>query len=68
MTCNGQALTIPTNWAGDDQAGRANFFGMIEIPVPMNYLKPTTEVVITYPDSGGKVACVVLQVNLEKPL
>ncbi len=60
---NGQPLTIPTNWAGDDQAGRSNFFGMIELSVPMQHLTKTNEVVITYPDTGGKIACVVLQVN-----
>lgn len=60
---NGKELAIPTNWAGDDQAGRGNFFGMIEVPVPMKDVRKANTVKITYPDSGGKVACVVLQVN-----
>jgi hypothetical protein len=66
VTMNGRALAIPTNWAGDDQAGRANFFGMIEVPVLMNALQKESRVEIRYPDSGGKVACVVLQVNRSK--
>ncbi|MEO0793886.1 MAG: beta-agarase [Verrucomicrobiota bacterium] len=61
---NGYDLQIPDNWAGDDQAGRANFFGMIEVPVPMEYVREENTVEIIYPDTGGKVACVVLQVNL----
>lgn len=60
---NGSELPIPNNWAGDDQAGRKNFFGMIEFPVPMEMVRGANQVEITYPDSGGKVACVVLQVN-----
>lgn len=65
---NGKELPIPSNWAGDDQAGRANFFGMIESPVPMSLVKTVNHVEITYPDSGGKMACVVLQVNRKEAL
>ncbi len=61
---NGHPLEIASNWAGDDQAGRSNFFGMIEFAAPIEYLKPRNTVEVVYPDSGGKVACVVLQVNL----
>ena len=60
---NGKELEIPTNWMGDDQAGRKNFFGMIEFAVPMELVKKTNRVEITYPDSGGKIAAAVLQVN-----
>ncbi|MEO0795501.1 MAG: beta-agarase [Verrucomicrobiota bacterium] len=63
VTLNGQALELPSNWAGDDQAGRKNFFGMIEIPVSMDLLNAENVVEIIYPDTGGKVASVVLQVN-----
>lgn len=61
---NGHPLKIPSNWAGDDQAGRSNFFGAIEFEAPIEYLKSRNTVDVVYPDSGGKVACVVLQVNL----
>ncbi|VGO12779.1 Beta-porphyranase A [Pontiella desulfatans] len=60
---NGHELSIPTNWAGDDQAGRANYFGMIEIPVGMDLVRDANTVEVRYPDAGGKVASVVLQVN-----
>jgi len=63
VTFNGEALAIPTNWAGSDQAGRKKFFGMIEFKVPMKHVRRTNRVEIVYPDSGGKLACVVLQVN-----
>ena len=63
VTFNGTDLEIPTNWAGDDQKGRKNFFGMVELPVPMELVQKKNTVEILYPDSGGKVAAVVLQVN-----
>ncbi len=63
VTINGRELEIPSNWAGDDQAGRKNFFGMIELNVPAEILNAKSTVKITYPDSGGKIACAVLQVN-----
>ncbi|MGC6506225.1 MAG: beta-agarase [Coraliomargaritaceae bacterium] len=63
VTFNGHSLTIPTDWAGDEQKGRTMFFGAIEVPVPMSIVKRKNQVNVTYPDSGGKVACVVLQVD-----
>ncbi|MGC6424720.1 MAG: beta-agarase [Lentimonas sp.] len=60
---NGIELKLPTNWAGDDQAGRTMFYGMVECKVPMEALSETSEVSITYPDDGGRIASVVLQVN-----
>ncbi|MDP4693453.1 MAG: hypothetical protein NWS00_02815, partial [Opitutales bacterium] len=65
---NGHSLKIPTNWAGSDQAGRSNFFGMIEFNVPMKHVAQTNEVEIIYPDSGGKIACAVLQINRNEKL
>ena len=65
---NGHSLEIPSNWAGSDQAGRSNFFGMIEFNVPMEYVAQTNELEIIYPDSGGKLACAVLQVNRNEKL
>ncbi|BAX78437.1 T9SS type A sorting domain-containing protein [Labilibaculum antarcticum] len=61
---NGNNVTVPTNWAGYDQANRDDFFGMIEIPVPIEYLKADNEVSIQFPDSDGRVSSVILQVNL----
>ncbi|WOO40858.1 beta-agarase [Rubellicoccus peritrichatus] len=65
---NGTQLTVPTDWAGDDQAGRATFFGMIEVPVPMDLISETNTTTISFPDSGGKVASAVLQVNELSPM
>ena len=58
----GQSLAVPDDWAGGDQAGRKNFFGMIEVPVPMDLVTQDTSVEITFPDDGGKVASATLQV------
>ncbi len=65
---NGKPLAIPSNWAGDDQAGRANFFGMIEVPVDMKEVTGSCEVEVVYPDTGGKLASAVLQVNRNEGL
>ncbi|MDZ8117624.1 hypothetical protein [Pontiella agarivorans] len=61
---NGAPLEIPTRWAGDDQAGRSTFFGTLAIPVPAKLLEESNVAKIIYPDSGGRLACAVLQVNL----
>ncbi len=63
---NGSELKIPSNWAGDDQAGRSMFFGMLEFDVPVELIQETNNVSIKYPDRGGTVASVVLQVHQEK--
>jgi hypothetical protein len=63
---NGHALDIPENWAGDDQAGRPMFFGMVEVPAPMALIEGDSTVEVTYPDSGGKLASVVLQLDVER--
>ncbi|QBG46776.1 beta-agarase [Verrucomicrobia bacterium S94] len=61
---NGEPLEVPDNWAGDEQKGRSTFFGTLAVPVPVNLLREVNEVEIVYPDSGGRLACAVLQVNL----
>jgi hypothetical protein len=58
-----KALDVPTNWAGGDQSGRNSFLGMIEVPVPMELVTANPAFEIVFPDSGGKVASAVLQVN-----
>lgn len=60
---NNQPLEVPEDWAGDTQEGRTTFFGMLEIPVEMSQLRSSNTVTVTFPDSGGKVACAILQVN-----
>ena len=61
---NGNAVTPPSDWAGYDQASRDDFFGMIEIPVPIEYLKEDNEVSIQFSDNDGRVSSVIMQVNL----
>ncbi|MGJ8639588.1 MAG: beta-agarase [Opitutaceae bacterium] len=62
VTLNGKSLAIPSDWTGDDQKGRSMFFGALEVPIPLSLLKSENSVEVTYPDSGGKIGCVVLQV------
>ncbi len=63
VTVNGTAVSVPTNWKGYDQANRTDFFGTIEIPVPANLLQASNNVAITFPDAGGRISSVVLEVQ-----
>ena len=63
VTINGTQITVPDNWPGYDQANRDEFFGAITMPVDHALLTDTTQVSITFPDSGGRIASVVLDVN-----
>ena len=61
---NGEKVEVPLNWKGYDQANRKKFFGAIKIPVPMNLIKENNKVDISFPDSGGHLSSLIL--NLEK--
>lgn len=62
---NGKQVEVPTNWAGYDQKPRKEFFGVIQIPVELKYLKEgNNQVEITFPDNGGRVSSLIL--NVEK--
>ncbi|PKQ64242.1 hypothetical protein BZG02_05315 [Labilibaculum filiforme] len=61
---NGNQVEVPNNWAGGDQANRDDFFGMISIPVPFEYLKEENEVSIQFSDSEGRVSSVVLEIGV----
>ncbi len=63
VTVNGTSISVPANWKGYDQANRTDFFGTIEIPVPMNLIQANNTVVLNFPDSGGHVASLILQVE-----
>ncbi len=63
VTINGTEVAVPSNWQGYDQANRDDFFGMIEIPVPINLLQSENEVGIKFSDAGGQIASVILVVN-----
>ena len=60
---NGNAVDIPENYRGDIQADRDNFFGMIEVPVPFEYLKAGNNTVeLSFRGTDGFVSSCALQV------
>jgi len=61
---NGTIVSVPTNIKGYDQANRDDFFGTIEIPVSMALLQTNNTITFNFPDSGGHLASVIL--NVEK--
>lgn len=71
MKVNGVSVDVPDNWKGYDQAGRDDFFGMLEIPFDLALLKESdNEITFVFPDVGGHVSSVVLQTEKydERPL
>ncbi|MGC6455251.1 MAG: beta-agarase [Coraliomargaritaceae bacterium] len=60
---NNQKLDVPDDWSGDNQNGRTNFFGMLEVPVPMEAIRESNQISVVFPDDGGKVSSTILQVN-----
>ena len=67
VTINGTDVEVPTNWKGYDQTNRDDFFGNIEIPVPVDLIvQGANKVYITFPDEGGHVSSVVLNVSLRE--
>ncbi len=63
---NGQHIPVPEDYRGYDQyhngAGRPNFFGVIEVPVPLSVLEESNDVLLRFEDTGGFVSTVTLQV------
>jgi len=60
---NGKSVDVPANWKGYSQEGRKTFFGVIEIPVPKELIKAENSVSVSFPDSGGHVSSLVLNVT-----
>jgi len=60
---NGVSIPMPSNWKGYNQTSRDDFFGAIEIPVPINLIQPDNTISITFPDSDGHISSVVLTVD-----
>lgn len=60
---NDSIVPVPGNWKGYDQSNRDDFFGTIEIPVPTNLLLTDNIIDITFPDSGGHLSSLILQVE-----
>ncbi|MCJ8163292.1 T9SS type A sorting domain-containing protein [Pontibacter sp. E15-1] len=63
ITVNGRSVQMPDNWKGYDQANREDFFGMIEVPVHHSLLAETNTVTVTFPDAGGHLASLILQLD-----
>ncbi|WP_370977827.1 Ig-like domain-containing protein [Agaribacterium sp. ZY112] len=61
VTVNGQEVDVPTQFAGDDQAKRDRFFGLIEVPVAMSALKASNTITVTFPDAGGHISSVTME-------
>lgn len=59
---NGTAVEVPEDFRGGPQTDRDNFFGVIEVSVPHELLLAENEITVTFPDNGGFVASVTLQV------
>ncbi|MBK1880030.1 Ig-like domain-containing protein [Pelagicoccus mobilis] len=59
---NGVDVRVPEDFSGDDQATRNNFFGMLEVEVPNYFLRDENRVEVMFPDSGGYVSSVTLEV------
>ncbi|WP_067150385.1 T9SS type A sorting domain-containing protein [Pseudotamlana agarivorans] len=62
ITVNNTAITIPSDWRGYDQAQRERFFGVLEIPVPFNLIQANNTIEVTYPDAGGHISSVTMQI------
>jgi hypothetical protein len=59
---NGVTVPVPSNWKGY-QSNRDDFFGTIEIDVPINLIQQSNTVSITFADSGGHLSSLVLTVE-----
>tara|TARA_R110002049_G_scaffold307668_2_gene508837 strand:+ start:445 stop:3009 length:2565 start_codon:yes stop_codon:yes gene_type:complete len=62
ITVNNTSIAIPNDWRGYDQAQRERFFGVLEIPVPFNLVQTNNTIEVTYPDAGGHISSVTMQI------
>lgn len=59
---NGQLIPVPESYKGPDQKDKLRFFGVLEIPVPIEHLQDTNEVMVQFPDVGGHVSSLALEI------
>lgn len=59
---NAAEITVPDDWRGYDQADKNRFFGTLEIPIDYSLIQQNNTVSVEFPDSGGHVSTVGLQV------
>jgi agarase len=62
LTINGTPVNYDKNYRGDDQSDRPSFFGVLEIDVPYNLIQKNNNLSVKFPDSGGYVSSVAMQV------
>lgn len=60
---NGNALNVPSDFPGDSQKYRPQFFSMLEIEVPNKYLNKENDISVEFSDEGGFVTSVTLAVH-----
>ncbi|NLR93365.1 T9SS type A sorting domain-containing protein [Flammeovirga agarivorans] len=65
---NDVMITVPSNWKGSDQAHRDDFFGVIEIPFDSDLLKANNKISVTFPDEGGHISSMILELSNEKDI
>lgn len=63
VVVNGQKIEVPLNWKGYDQANRKKFFGAIEVPIPMDLILKNNITTITFPDKGGHLSSLILELE-----
>lgn len=59
---NSSEINVPDNWRGYNQADKGRFFGTLEIPIPFGLLNNDNTITVEFPDSGGHVSSIILQV------
>lgn len=60
---NGTSIGVPNNYRGDQQRGRKQFFGMLEINVPFTLMKEgANEVEVMFNETGGHISSSAIQV------
>lgn len=66
VTVNGISVSVPADYRGYEQdrngAGRAEFFGVLEIPVPWAAMTGSNRIEVTFAEDGGHVSSVALQI------
>ncbi len=63
LKVNGTVVEVPDNWRGNDQGSRDTFFGVLEVEVPYNLLQTNNTITLNYPDAGGRVSSLAMQVK-----
>lgn len=63
VAINGRPLQYDAVFGGDSPRYHRSWFGVVLIPVDLEEIGRSTTVTVTFPDSGGQVSSVVLEVD-----